>query len=86
MFLLKYCFININQVLYLLFLFLSVITVSEVVRAEKHYILVLNSYHENIPWSQELMKGIYSVFDNPALNVQLCIEYMDNIRYPILKN
>lgn len=47
----------------------------------KHQVLVLHSYHENLPWSQGLMRGIYEVFDKSDLKVDFYIEYMDHIRH-----
>lgn len=49
--------------------------------AEKEHVLVLHSYHENLPWSKGLMEGIFSVFSNPDLNVELHVEYIDHIRH-----
>ncbi|MCP4110203.1 MAG: response regulator [Desulfobacteraceae bacterium] len=49
---------------------------------EKKHVLILHSYHENLPWSKGLMKGLHSVFDDSDMKVELHIEYMDSLRHP----
>jgi signal transduction histidine kinase/CheY-like chemotaxis protein len=48
---------------------------------EKRHILVLNSYHEGLPWSRGLSRGFNSVFDASAQPLEIHVEYMDNIRH-----
>lgn len=57
----------------------------------KKHVLVLHSYHENLPWSKRLMKGLESVLDEQELHVELHVEYMDHIRhgekiFPVLED
>jgi len=47
---------------------------------EKH-ILVLNSYHKGLSWTDSLVKGIDSVLRTEARNMNLHYEYMDSKRY-----
>ncbi len=50
--------------------------------AKKH-VLVLNSYHEGLSWTDGIVKGIESVFKSEAggRDVELYYEYMDTKRY-----
>lgn len=46
----------------------------------KKSILVLNSYHKDYKWSDNIIEGITSVFGPNAQNVDLQVEYMDTHR------
>jgi len=46
----------------------------------KIHILVLHSYHENLPWSKGLERGIENTFSGSDLPLEIHIEYLDNIR------
>ncbi len=48
---------------------------------EKTHVLVIHFYHENLPWSKGLNRGIAEVFDKSGLPVELHAEYLDNIRH-----
>ncbi len=63
----------------IVFLFLG-FTVIPVFSSERNHVLILHSYHENLPWSQGLMKGFHSVFDKTDMALELHIEYLDDIR------
>ncbi len=39
-------------------------------------VLVLNSYHKGFPWSDNIVKGIESVFESEEKNIEFRIEYM----------
>ncbi|MFZ4438711.1 MAG: ABC transporter substrate-binding protein [Syntrophales bacterium] len=45
-------------------------------------ILVLQSYHADFTWTEDIMKGIHKVFDNTGHNAEFYIEYMDSKRFP----
>jgi signal transduction histidine kinase/ActR/RegA family two-component response regulator len=49
---------------------------------DRPHLLVLNSYHPGLPWSQGLMRGLVSVFDDSGLPLVVHVEYLDGIRYP----
>ncbi|MDM8516041.1 ABC transporter substrate binding protein [Desulfobacterales bacterium HSG16] len=67
---------------FLIFSFtLLIMSSSAYCAAEKIHVLILHSYHENIPWSKGLTKGINSAFDTSGLDVEFHIEYMDHIRH-----
>jgi len=44
-------------------------------------VLILNSYHQGYQWTDEIMEGIKSEFDNTDMIVELFIEYMDTKHY-----
>lgn len=46
----------------------------------KKSVLVLNSYHKDYKWSDNIIEGITSVFGPNARNIDLQIEYMDTHR------
>lgn len=46
----------------------------------KKSILVLNSYHKDYKWSDNIVEGIASVFAPNAQNIDLQVEYMDTHR------
>jgi PAS domain S-box-containing protein len=46
------------------------------------HVLVLNSYHCGYAWTDNLMEGIRSVFNQSGVNVDLLVEYMDTKRHP----
>src|SRR5208337_151445 len=50
--------------------------------AKKH-VLVLNSYHEGLSWTDGIVKGIESVFksEKEDRDIELHYEYMDTKRY-----
>ncbi|MCD4845000.1 MAG: PAS domain S-box protein [Methanosarcinales archaeon] len=47
------------------------------------HVLVLNSYHRGFLWTDNIVKGIESVFGSEENNIELTIEYMDtkSIKY-----
>jgi two-component sensor histidine kinase/ABC-type uncharacterized transport system substrate-binding protein len=44
-------------------------------------ILVLHSYHQGLVWTDDIMEGIYSVFDKYDPDLEIHVEYMDTKRY-----
>lgn len=48
---------------------------------EKKHVLYLNSYHYGYRWSDRLLQGILSIFDESEYKVDLQIEYMDAKKY-----
>ncbi|MBI4699132.1 MAG: PAS domain-containing protein [Nitrospirae bacterium] len=49
--------------------------------AETKKILVLHSYHQGLVWTDDIMEGIYSVFNKHGTDYEIHIEYMDTKRY-----
>lgn len=45
----------------------------------KKNVIVLNAYHQNYHWADEIMRGIFTVFDDKK-KVELFVEYMDTKR------
>ena len=62
-----------------LILFLCIICFSSHSKAEKKKILVLHSYHQGLNWTDNITKGIQSVF-NKYGNLEVQYEYMDSKR------
>ena len=48
---------------------------------DKMYVLVFNSYHKGLSWTDTTIKGIESVLANSNLNIELIYEFMDTKRY-----
>ena len=48
---------------------------------EKKHILILNSYHEGMPWAEKIKQGIFSILDSENENYVYHIENMDTKRY-----
>ncbi len=44
-------------------------------------ILVLHSYHQGLVWTDDIMEGIYSVFNKDDMDIEINVEYMDTKRY-----
>jgi PAS domain S-box-containing protein len=49
--------------------------------AETKEILVLHSYHDGLVWTDDIMKGIHSVFNKYDPFIEIHVEYMDTKRY-----
>ncbi|MGB5988589.1 MAG: ABC transporter substrate binding protein [Marinifilaceae bacterium] len=62
-----------------LILFLCIICFSSHSKAEKKKILVLHSYHQGLNWTDNITKGMQSVF-NKYGNLEVQYEYMDSKR------
>ncbi|MDD5286545.1 MAG: PAS domain S-box protein [Desulfuromonadaceae bacterium] len=45
-------------------------------------IIVLQSYHADFTWTDDIMKGIHKVFDNAGQKAEFYVEYMDTKRFP----
>ena len=60
-----------------LIIFLSTSDVSADVESKR--VLILNSYHEGYHWTDRIMAGIHSVFDEQS-DIELHIDYMDTKR------
>ena len=45
-------------------------------------IVVLQSYHADFAWTDDIMKGIHKGFDNAGQDVEFYVEYMDTKRFP----
>ncbi len=48
---------------------------------ESKKVLVLHSYHQGLVWTDDIMEGIYSVFNKSVIDTEIFIEYMDTKRY-----
>lgn len=48
----------------------------------KQNVLILNSYHKGLKWSDDMLLGIESALDSNDINANIYIEYMDTKRYP----
>ncbi|WP_169335576.1 diguanylate cyclase [Dasania marina] len=62
-----------------LFFSLMILLNSTLVLAEQKRVLVLNSYHEGFHWTDRIMAGVKSVFNEHG-DVELFISYMDTKR------
>ena len=45
-------------------------------------IVVLQSYHADFAWTDDIMKGIHKAFDNAGQKAEFYVEYMDTKRFP----
>ncbi|MDD4953153.1 MAG: response regulator [Desulfovibrionaceae bacterium] len=45
-------------------------------------VLIINSYHQGYAWSDRIMDGIRSVFEEQLPRAELSVEYLDAKRYP----
>ena len=58
---------------------------------DRQHLLLINSYHPGLPWSQGLMRGLGLVFDDAGPALVMHVEYMDGIRhrqddlFPVMK-
>lgn len=66
--------------LFLVFLMLSLAISAESAEERRKKILVLHSYHQGLEWTDEITKGIKSVFDPLELSYELHYEYLDTKR------
>lgn len=62
-------------------LFLMLSYPAETGAAETKKILVLHSYHQGLVWTDKIMAGIYSVFNEYDPEIEMHVEYMDTKRY-----
>jgi PAS domain S-box-containing protein len=65
----------------LLFLFVLFLSPADGAEPRQKQILVLHSYHQGLVWTDDIMEGIYSVFDKDDPDVDIHIEYMDTKRH-----
>ena len=70
---------KVKKQLFLLFLLVLIGKIS--FSAEKNSILILNSYHKGLQWTDEIVKGINSGLDEYTLNSEIFIEYLDSKRF-----
>ncbi|MFP4023285.1 MAG: ABC transporter substrate binding protein [Thiohalospira sp.] len=49
--------------------------------AEKNNILILNSYHKGLRWTDEIVEGIWTGLGKYANNTEIFIEYLDSKRF-----
>jgi len=47
----------------------------------KKHVLVLNSYHKGLSWTDNIVKGVESVLQQESRNLEMSFEYMDTKRY-----
>lgn len=47
----------------------------------KHHILILNSYHKGLQWTDDIEKGIKEVLGKEIANIDIAYEYMDLKRH-----
>ena len=60
------------------FLFIAISVQAQDIK--KPQILILNSYHQGVDWTDAIMDGIFSYFKKAKLNADIYIEYMDTKR------
>ncbi len=65
----------------LLVIIFSVLSVSISFSAEKNNILILNSYHKGLRWTDEIVEGIWNGLGDYANNTEVFIEYLDSKRF-----
>lgn len=70
---------NVFTKLFILFLLTSFLNADTA--NKKQHILVLHSYHQSYKWTDDINKGIKSVFEESNPNMEFYIEYMDTKRF-----
>ncbi|MEN6321756.1 MAG: PAS domain S-box protein [Syntrophaceae bacterium] len=50
--------------------------------AQKNQVLIINSYHSDLSWTDSIMNGIRDAFARSGLDIQMSAEYLDARRYP----
>ena len=64
-----------------IFLLLCFLSFGRAQAAEPYKVLILNSYHEGYFWTDGLVRGVVSTFEDKKINANFFIEYMDTRRY-----
>ncbi len=64
-----------------IFLFLCFLSSARVLAAEPYRVLILNSYHKGYFWTDGLVHGVVTTFEDKKVNANVFIEYMDTRRY-----
>ena len=59
------------------FLFIFILAFAQ----EKNKVLLINSYHQGLSWTDNITSGLQEVFDTSQMNIDLSIEYMDSKRF-----
>ncbi len=78
---------KINRRPYILSLLVAVVFIifficlSSTEASAKKHILVLNSYHQGLSWTDSIVKGIESIITAEGYDIELHFEYMDTKRY-----
>jgi signal transduction histidine kinase len=73
--------------LFLILIFFSIpiiangIALAEGTKTEPKRILILHSYHAGLPWTDQIMSGMQSVFDNTNVHLTVDVEYLDTKRH-----
>jgi len=80
-----------KQIISLFFLIITILflTVADVYAAEsssysvteKKNILIINSYHQDFPWTKNIMSGLIKELGNSEYEINYYIEYLDAKRY-----
>ncbi len=71
--------------LYLLLILAVFFGISTASTIDKKHVFVLHSYHEGLPWSKGLMKGIETAAAQYSDKIELHVEYLDILRKPSIK-
>jgi PAS domain S-box-containing protein len=71
---------SVKCALLLLFL-IPLVPIAAEADPKQNRILILHSYHQGLTWTDNITKGIYSVFDRDAPDLDIHIEYMDTKRF-----
>jgi two-component sensor histidine kinase/ABC-type uncharacterized transport system substrate-binding protein len=73
---------NLSVMWFFLLLFL-VLSAPHIAEADDHQkkILVLHSYHHGLVWTDDIMEGIYSIFEIDDPDIEIYTEHMDTKRH-----
>ncbi|MCG8482718.1 MAG: hypothetical protein MJA31_05370, partial [Clostridia bacterium] len=66
-----------NYLLFMLLLIICQCSQCFASNLEKKHILVLHSYHSNFEWTEGIMEGISTEFQNADFGTDIFVEYMD---------
>ena len=72
--------LTVRLLLCFLFIF-SFLGISGADEGPKKHVLVLNSYHKGLSWTDNIVKAVESVLQPEAHNIEINYEYMDTKRY-----
>jgi PAS domain S-box-containing protein len=52
-------------------------------RTDPARVLVIHSYHKGFSWTDDVQRGIESVFEKSGKEIEIAVEYMDAKRHPV---
>ncbi|MEE4198292.1 MAG: ATP-binding protein [Bacteroidales bacterium] len=66
---------------YFFLILFVVLTTSSVFSAKKYNVLILNSYHKGLQWTDQIVEGINTGLGETASHAEIFVEYLDSKRF-----